>query len=513
MSDDEQHRLGRVQRVCRAVGGLLARGVRRNAIWLIGAQSVALLVTLAATPYELHRMGAERYGIFVVLSVSAGLASLFDFGAAYSVMRLVPWYRARGDAEAAQRVVSAALLLSTVTGVVLAVTVAALAEPLTSLLDISRRLRPDTAEAVRITALFIPVLLVSTVLSGLGRAVDMFALVGALSASQVIALNVAWVAIAGRHRDLVELAVAQLAIGCGVVVVGALAIRRRRGSALRVVWPGHEIIREVGSFGVKTTAGQGSLGMLTSADKPILGAILPVAALPTYSIPFAFAVRITMVSSSVSSAILPPLVAALARGDVDELARLRRRAFASVGLASGLLAANSVFAGQPLLAAWIGHGFASRAWPPFAILGVAFGLAACGLIGMVLLDAAGRPGTSARIMAAGALIGLSSAAAGAAVWHTPLAGSVGISAGLVIICLGGIERARTLAIPESRAATVKTAFSAWLPLAAAAGASRVLCGLVGAPAAVSVAAVVGATAAVAALLAFGSADIRLRRRR
>lgn len=487
-----------------ALRSLLARGARRDTIWLLGAQSVALAATFAATPTELHRMGAQRYGIFVVLSTGAGFISVFDLGGAYSVMRFVPWHRARGDVAAAQSIVAAALLISVAIGVAVAVVLAALADPLTELLDISSRVRPDTVDAMRINAAFIPIILVSNVVSGLGRAVGMYALVGSVIAGQVTALNVVWVLVAGRPHDIVVLSTAQVAIGVAVIAISVVAIKLRHVSALHAVWPRRSSLREVGSFGTRTSVGQAALGLLTSADKPMLGAILPLSALPMYTIPFAFASRILMVPSSMSSAIVPPLAEAFAKGALDALVRLRQRAFAVVGLVSGLLAMDCVFGGKPLLALWIGHGFASRAWPTFAIFGVGFGVMACGFVGNVLLDAAGQPGIAAKVMGLGAVVGLASAALGAVVWNTPVAASAGLSVGLVVIGVGGVDRARRLAVPLSRVSVLRAAFNAWPPLAAAGGLSRAAFGVVGASSIVTLGAVVCATGSLALWLAYRS---------
>ncbi len=66
---------------------LLGGDTRRDALWLFGGQLVALAVTAVATPIQLERMGAERYGIVVVLSAAVGYVGLLDIGAAWGVMR------------------------------------------------------------------------------------------------------------------------------------------------------------------------------------------------------------------------------------------------------------------------------------------------------------------------------------------------------------------------------------------------------------------------------------------
>lgn len=461
---------------------LLGGGIRRDALWLFGSQLVALAVTFVATPIQLEHMGPERYGVVVVLSAAVGYVGLLDIGAAWGVMRFVPWHRARGDDEAAQRVVAAGVLLSLGVGVTFGLVVLALASKLALLLSVSPGSVAQTTDAIRVMAAFIPILLLTSLFSGLGRAVDMFALVGVVAAGQVIVLNVVWAAVAGEPDDVLKVLIAQLMIGCAAIAITAVAIKLRQGWALRPRLPRREALREILSFGAKTSSGQAGLGMLLAADKPVLGAVMPVSVIPTYSIPFALAMRITLVSSSVCSAVFPPVVAALARNDAAEFDRLRRRAFAVVGLVSGLLAVNCIFGGRPLLDWWLGDPVAADGWAALAILGIGFGVLACGSIGNILLDAGGRPGAAAIVMVVGGGVGLALAGCFAALWGTAVAASAGTSSGLVLIGLGGIELARRLVVVVPRMQAFTTVFAAWLPLAAAGAALRITCELLNVPA-------------------------------
>lgn len=484
----------------KALRGLALQGTRRDALWLFGSQLVALVVTFVATPIELERMGPERYGIVVVLSAAVAYAGLLDVGAAWAVMRFVPMYVTRDDEVSAQRVVAGSILLSFGIGAMFGAAAFAFAVPLSSLLDLSPVAAGQAADALRIAAVTAPVMLLVSVFSGLGRAVGMFPLVGVVAATQVIALNVVWVAVAGTEDDVVKVLTAQLLIGCGAVAISAVAIKVRHGWALRPRVPGRATFQEIMSFGGKTSSGQAGVGMLIAVDKPILGAVIPVSAVPFYAVPFALALRITLVSSSASSALFARVVAALTAGDDAEFARLRRRAFAFIGLISGFLAVNCVFGGRALLDWWIGPGFAEDSWLPLAILGVGFGVMACGSIGNILLDAAGRPGVAAVLMVAGGAMGLALCGLLAAIWDSPLAGSMGTSVGLVIIGLGGIERARRLGEPVARVRSFAGVFASWLPLAIAGLALRGACELAGAHAVVTMLVIAAGTALVALIL-------------
>jgi O-antigen/teichoic acid export membrane protein len=361
-----------------------------------------------------------------------------------------------------------------------------------------------------VMAAFIPILLLTSLFSGLGRAVGMFPLVGIVGAGQVVALNVVWVAVAGEPNDVLKVLVAQLVIGCAAIVVTATAVGLRERWALRLRLPRRSSLREITWFGAKTSSGQAGLAMLLALDKPVVGLAMPVSAVPAYSIPFALASRITMISSSVCSAVFPPLVAALAGGDKPEFERLRRRAFAVVGLVSGLLAVNCGFGGGPFLDWWLGGDAAAEGAIALALLGFGFALLACGSIGNVLLDAAGRPGAAAAVMVAGGSLGLVLVGTLAAVWETATAAGAGAAVGLGVIGLGGIELARRVVVPVSRYAAAATVFGTWVPLALAAGVTRAAADLAGVPALPTVLLVGGVSATLALLLfrRIGDGDAR-----
>lgn len=488
--------------ILRAVRRLrgLSGGIRGDALWLFGTQLVALLVTFVATPIQLDSMGPERYGVVVVLSVGAGYAGLLDLGVAWAVMRYVPWYRERGDDRSAQRIVGGAVVVAAAIGVLGGALVFALAAPLAGLLDVSSGTADETTRAVRIAALLVPIVLLMSVCSGLGRAVGMFPLVGLVSAGQVAALNVVWAVVGGSHEDVLKILLAQVVIGSVAIAGSAAVIAARRSWVRRIRLPRRSNLRELLTFGWKTSAGQAGIGLVTAADKPVLGSLMPVAALTAYAIPFSLASRIGLISSSVSSAVFPPLVAALARDDAAEFARLRQRAFAVVGTISGVLALNCVFAGRPLLEWWLGAEAAADSWVPLAVLGVGFGAMACGSIGNILLDASGRPGLGALIMVTGGATGLVLAAVGAAVFDSAAAASAGAAIGLATIGVGGVEFARRMVVAERRRATARAILSIWPATAAIAALLRVGSEVADLPAVVTMALVAAGSSAVAAVL-------------
>ena len=479
-------------------------GVGRNAAWLFSGQAIGLLVTLIATPIQLDRMGSERYGIVVITAATLNSLMLLDGGAGLAVTRAVPWHRARGDIEHARSLAGSGLLLTVAVGSVLGTVVWLLADQIVDIFQISESARPDAVSAFRVAAFILPLSLGLGVLIALGRTAGLFRAIAVVSAFVMSALNIAWAAVAGESHDVVLVAKAQFVITLVAVAGLLIVLAIRAHDYLLPLRPSLRGTRELLSFGGRSVAGLASLSVLNQADKVALAAVLPVSALPAYSIPFSIALRITIVSSSLAGVLLPRLAALSSTGDAAEVRRVGLAALRVISLASAAIAVTCAFGGGAFLALWVGGDFADDAWGPLIALAIGFAALATGSIGGAMLDASGRPGVNASIAAVGAGLGLALGVGLAAAFGTALAGAVGIATGLVIIGTGALELGRRLVLRLSWKALAPLVLTPWLALGAAGALAYGLSQAAGTSSPVTLALVAFAVAAAATGLAYRS---------
>jgi O-antigen/teichoic acid export membrane protein len=95
-----------------------AAPLRRNAMANIAGRGVSVLLWVVVTPFALHRLGNERFGIWSLFFVLSGYVATLDLGMSAGVSRFVAMSAARGDRLDARRVILRSLLLSAGLGLV-----------------------------------------------------------------------------------------------------------------------------------------------------------------------------------------------------------------------------------------------------------------------------------------------------------------------------------------------------------------------------------------------------------
>src|ERR1700721_1557652 len=81
------------------------------------ALGVNVLVGIFLSPYILHRLGDDAFGLWILIFSVTGYYGLFDLGIRSSIVRYVAKYSATDEHEELNRLVNTAMLSYTVIGV------------------------------------------------------------------------------------------------------------------------------------------------------------------------------------------------------------------------------------------------------------------------------------------------------------------------------------------------------------------------------------------------------------
>ncbi len=383
------------------------RGRRRSKMGadvaiLVFSQAAALGVSFALTPVQLKAMGSERYGVVALTSALLSYLSFFDVGVGWALTHFVPYYLAAKEEDQLRRMIFAALVVSCSLGVVGSVVLWFLAPWLSAeVLNLSPEVVGSARFSIRLAALGLPLLLVTSVFSGIGRGLGLFSANGYIRFLTFGCLNVSWALVAGSDRAVELVSITQVVLATiGVCAWAVLAKRRFPGRLLKptMAW---NTYRKLLSYGFLASVSNFGHVLMFSADKLLLAALLPVRELAYYTIPFSLAMQIPLLSVTVALVLFPRFSASAATdtgsGEKDVTTGLAQASRGVLTFLNGVIVVTLVVAGPLVLRVWLGSDFAGNGQFVLGALAIGFGVQALGAVDQVYLQARGRVRTSAAI--------------------------------------------------------------------------------------------------------------------
>ncbi len=365
-----------------------------NTAWNLAGQVVPMLVGLAALPLLIRWLGLDRFGFLTLVWALVGYASIFDFGLARVLIRVVAARLARGDAAGAQHIgrvgISCLGLFGLLSGAVFALGTPWLVQ---HVFKLPPGMEAESLRAMWLLAASLPFVMLTSGYAGVIEAHQAFRGLNQLRAVVGIASTLGPVIVSAwlPHID----AVVGLTLLLRVATTLAYDLLARRGCDFRFhpQWPdrasAHELFTLSGWVGVSNIVSP----LLTYLDRLLLGALVPVRGVAFYATPYDLVGR-SMVLPQALMATLFPTAAGVPPGSDAARELMLRTARQLFVLTLPVVFALSVLA-RPGLRLWLGEEFASQAAPVLQLLalGVMFNMLA--QAPAMLIQAAGQP----RVMA------------------------------------------------------------------------------------------------------------------
>jgi O-antigen/teichoic acid export membrane protein len=339
-------------------GGRLLRNTVANGLGI----GVGGLLTVIVTPYMLHHLGAEKYGIWLLaasLTFGSGYIALGNLALPEAAIRFVAEARARRDAEAINEVMSTLTVFFFVLGLVLGGILAGAAGLLAAVL-VHNRLLHDTATVVFLVvsaqvAVALPTsaflaLIEGTQHHGWYQVIFMGGEV-LWTASAILAVH--------DGHGVVSLAVLSVAFA-GLQAVASYVVGRRLQPSLRLrpSFVKRVTLKRLLSYGLPFTALRFLGVVYAQMDRTIIAVALSAAAVARYEVAYRVHSLAAVMLSVAPSAILPAAAYIGAAGDVDRLRRLYLRGTRyALAMALPVGLAAMIYA-RAIILAWVGPRYA-----------------------------------------------------------------------------------------------------------------------------------------------------------
>jgi O-antigen/teichoic acid export membrane protein len=448
----------------RRSGAWVGGGVPVNTV-VLGARTIVRgLVAFLMLPLLVDRLGAEATGLFVFATTLTGYFTAVEYGVGTSVTKYVAEHRATGDDEQLGSIMRASLLLLLGLGAIVALVVVALAllggQALFSGASVRSQAVPTLLVAAGVSFFYWPSRIGPASLRGLER-YDICAYVEIFCA--VLTLGLIFLASAQTHSVAILTGLFGGVFLLEGVSAGVLAwphLRLRRGVGR---WRG-EHLRPAMGF----SAGLFLIGLsdtfIYESDRIVVTAFVGAAALVVYEVALRPQTGVRLIAGLVGSALVSTSARLVAQ---ERKARLRELVL--VGSLYGVVVTVPfvilIFVlAQPLVEAWIGHGYGRYAnyvqiFVSYWLLGANAGVLVSAIVGI------GRIRVFVWLTVAGAVLTLGLSIALTAAW-----GTVGVIWGTVIPSWLGFPlwmyyALRHVGIPKARYAR-EVAVPGYLPIVA-----------------------------------------------
>ena len=333
---------------------ILARGTAWNALGQFGP----LIANLGLTPYVIHGLGRDRYGLFMLVTSIAAFLATFDGGIGSSAQRYFILYAGKDDKVATTRLLFTLISFVTVIGGVLFLVIYLSAPLVLSGFGIPTSLRPEGAVLLRTTAFIVCFSLIRGLFNSVLYARGRFGLTNMVGLVLYLAYAVSVVVSVQNGYGLRGIAVGlalQSFLAAILLLPRSLQHLAREGLKLL---PWVELRAFLGYAG-KVQGVTLSRLINTTADNIIAGAFLrPVANVGKLAAGSSFAEQLRSVPNNALLPMLTVIGRALGEGDekkaVEEFRRLQRF-WVTVCTGWSVTAVGAAFFG---LRHWLGGAYA-----------------------------------------------------------------------------------------------------------------------------------------------------------
>ena len=374
---------------------------KRNALLNLAGLGLPLVAALVAVPALLRALGQDRFGILTLAWALVSYFGVFDLGLGRALTKLVAERLGSEREGELPRLIGSSLAMLTLLGVATGTVLFAAAPWLVAEgLNLPPHLQQETQAGLRILAFSLPLVLPSTGLRGLLEAHQRFAQItavrlpmGILAFAGPLAVLPYWPRL---EAVLAVLVVARLAGLCAYLFFCRPWLPRpSQQPSPANPGDGHLPWLALRLGGWMTVSNLIS-PLLLYLDRFAIASLLPVAAVAHYATPFEVVSRLGIVPAALMGVLFPAFSSTLATAPL-ETRRLYRRSLATLAAVLLPLATAVALLARPALTLWLGEDFAEASYRVarfFAVAAVVHGLAQPSF---QLLQAAGRPATTAML--------------------------------------------------------------------------------------------------------------------
>jgi O-antigen/teichoic acid export membrane protein len=374
-----------------------------NSLLALGARGAGMLLSLLVVPLLIRGVGMELYGVLAITWAFLAQMLFLDLGFSAAATRYASRALARGRRRQAAEWTWAAISVQLLVGGAGAVVLWAASPSIVGLLRIGPEMEGAAVFAFRLFALVLPLELVTRSFTAVLEAAQRFRHVGALTLGASFGTNCAYLVGIGLGANFHALLLGVLAARLLLLALGFVLAKHVLPELAVLPSPFSRRLplraRAMFGFGGWMTLNAAAGTLLQYMDRWLIAALLGVALVPLYVVPFTLAWHLNLIPFSVVATLFPAFAAMRETGDWARAHDyyLRTHRFL-LTVAVPIIIVLFVWAPE-LLRLWIGEEFAAEAATPLRLLLAGMVPTVVIPVSAAVLQGAGRPDVLTRVYA------------------------------------------------------------------------------------------------------------------
>lgn len=354
--------------------------VVRNAFFNSGGWGLTVLIALVATPYIVHKLTLEGYGIYAMLTGLVGYYGLLDLGLGQGVIKFVSQFKAIGDHEAIGRSINAAIWVQVITGFLGSAALVIFAAPILRFLNVSEIFWDDAKIGLYVSAVGFFFTMISGTLSSVLMGLQRYDITSKVNVTTngILTLTIVGLLYAGYGlREIIY------ATGFSTIIVFSILLVKVKAKLphwkLSLVFDG-KYFKPLFNFSGYMFVSKISSLFSNYVVRFIVSALLGPAAVTYYVVPMKIITAFSGLLSSVTT-VLFPFASELSAGDKRErLQRVFITALKYVTTAAFPVYLILILFSREILTVWMGSDFAAEASLVMSLLALAHLLASLTMV-------------------------------------------------------------------------------------------------------------------------------------
>lgn len=369
----------------------LRKKIIKNSIFSIIEFSWPILTSLLATPYIVHKLGTDAYGILALVSVTLGFIGVLDLGLTGAAIKYIAECYEKKDFKMINRIIGSTILAYSFIGALVGLLILGLANTLTiSVLKVPQNFVEVTKFAFYLAAFGFFLNLILGIFASIPKALQRYDISTKISifiGTFSVLATVGLLHFGFWLREIVILGIIISILGLTTYYL----VAKKLIPSLKIDWTfDKKLFLKLLSFGGFFLLSSVSAVILFHLDKLLIGSFLGISVVAYYVIPGNIASKIQGVINSASNIAFPVSSALEGQNDKGKLHKLYFEGTRITLILATMLSVPLIVFADKFLLYWIGEEFAINSGNVMRVLVATYYFLSIGAVIWAICLGAGR---------------------------------------------------------------------------------------------------------------------------